>query len=57
MNENIYDGYGGITSKLLKKKFDGFKRGEIVINSLKGTTISLDLEKYMNDTKNSEVKL
>lgn len=53
-NENIYDGCGVISSELLKKNFEGFKQGEIVINSLKGTVIPFDIEKYMG--KNSEVK-
>lgn len=42
MNENIYDGYEVVSSEFLKNNFKGFKQGEIVINSLKGTTILFD---------------
>lgn len=48
-NENIYDGYGIVSSELLKKIFEGFKQGEIVVNSLKGTWMPFDIEKYMKE--------
>jgi hypothetical protein len=53
MNKNIYDGCVVISSELLKKNFEGFKQGEVVINSLKGTYIPFNLEKYI---KEAEVK-
>jgi hypothetical protein len=51
MNENIYDGCGIVSSELLNKKFEGFKQGEVVINSLKGTWMPFNLEKYMKGTE------
>jgi hypothetical protein len=49
-NENVYDGCEIASSELLKKNFEGFKQGEVVINHLKGTWIPFDIEKYMKET-------
>lgn len=49
-DQNNYDGCGIVSSRLMKKNFEGFNQ-EVIINSLKGTIVPFDMKKYLNESE------